>query len=89
MDQLYSGMHEHSKDYKTELQEFSQKKYEALPVYQLVGEAGPDHCKEFEVELRIKGKLYGQGRGRSKKEAEQQAAKFALGQLKKTNEKSS
>jgi len=86
LDQLHSGLHSSSKDYKSELQEFSQKKYEVLPVYQLVGEAGPDHCKEFEVELRIKGTLYGQGRGRSKKEAEQQAAKFALGRIKKTSD---
>jgi len=88
LGQLHSQLHDGSRDYKTDLQEFSQRNFEVLPVYRLVEEAGPDHCKEFEVELRIKGKLFGQGRGRSKKEAEQQAAKFALGRLKETRDDS-
>jgi ribonuclease-3 len=69
-------------DYKTELQELSQKIYEVLPVYEMVSESGPDHRKTFEVVLLINGAQYGFGSGRSKKEAEQQAAKQALERLK-------
>ena len=73
---------ETSVDYKTQLQELSQKGFDALPVYKLLKESGPEHCKLFEVFLSIKGTQYGRGSGRSKKEAEQQAAKQALEQLK-------
>lgn len=68
-------------DYKTQLQEVCQKRYESLPQYETVRESGPDHEKVFEVELTIQGVLRGIGRGRSKKEAEQMAAKEALMQL--------
>ena len=68
-------------DYKTQLQEVCQKRYEILPQYETVREAGPDHEKVFEVELTIQGVMRGIGRGRSKKEAEQMAAKEALTQL--------
>ena len=44
-------------------------------------ETGPDHQKQFEVELSIKGTFYGRGIGRSKKEAEQRAAKEAMEKL--------
>jgi ribonuclease-3 len=70
-------------DYKTELQELCQKDYEILPTYTLLSESGPDHQKTFEVQLSIKGNVYGKGIGRSKKEAEQQAAREALEKLKK------
>jgi ribonuclease-3 len=70
-------------DYKTELQELCQRDYEILPTYTLLGETGPDHQKTFEVQLSIKGNVYGKGIGRSKKEAEQQAAREALEKLKK------
>jgi ribonuclease-3 len=46
-----------------------------------VSETGPDHQKQFEVEVWIKGRLSGRGIGRSKKEAEQRAAKEALVKL--------
>jgi ribonuclease III len=52
-----------------------------LPRYATVRETGPDHQKLFEVELSIQGEVVGVGSGRSKKEAEQQAAKQALQQL--------
>ena len=68
-------------DYKTQLQEVCQKRYERLPQYETVRESGPDHEKVFEVELTIQGVMRGIGRGRSKKEAEQMAAKEALTQL--------
>ena len=68
-------------DYKTQLQEVCQKRYESLPQYETVRESGPDHEKVCEVELTIQGVMRGIGRGRSKKEAEQMAAKEALTQL--------
>jgi ribonuclease III len=68
-------------DYKTQFQEWCQKRHDTLPRYATVRETGPDHQKSFEVELSIQGEVVGVGSGRSKKEAEQQAAKQALRQL--------
>ena len=68
-------------DYKTQFQEWCQKRHDTLPRYATVRETGPDHQKLFEVELSIQGQVVGRGSGRSKKEAEQQAAKQALQQL--------
>jgi ribonuclease III len=68
-------------DYKTQFQEWCQKRHDTLPRYTTVRETGPDHQKIFEVELSIQGEVVGLGSGRSKKEAEQQAAKQALGQV--------
>ncbi len=70
-------------DYKTALQEFCQKAFERLPTYRVIQESGPDHQKTFEVAIEIDGTSYGTGAGRSKKEAEQMAARTALGQLQK------
>jgi ribonuclease-3 len=67
-----------SLDYKTEVQELCQERLKQLPEYRLVSESGPDHQKQFSVELVIKSEVYGRGIGRSKKEAEQKAAKEAL-----------
>lgn len=72
-----------SQDFKTDLQELCQKEFESLPCYSVTGEYGPDHEKTFEVTLTIKGERYGQGVGRSKKEAEQRAAQAALERLRK------
>jgi ribonuclease-3 len=69
------------KDYKTELQEKSQSLYRAIPRYRLVKETGPDHDKTFEIELVIRNEVMGRGSGRSKKEAEQMAAREALQKL--------
>jgi ribonuclease-3 len=66
-----------SKDFKSMVQEFAQKKWRTRPEYFLISEQGPDHEKIFQVELSINGKVYGSGEGRSKKEAEQEAAKEA------------
>lgn len=68
-----------SDDYKTRFQEWCQQRYETLPRYVLVKESGPDHQKCFEVEVEIEGKVAGSGVGHSKKEAEQMAARQALG----------
>jgi ribonuclease III len=65
-------------DYKTRLQEWCQKEYDTLPHYVIVRETGPDHQKTFEVQLMVRGDVLGVGMGRTKKEAEQMAAKQAL-----------
>lgn len=69
------------RDFKTRLQELAQSRLKATPRYALVREVGPDHEKVFEVNLLIGGKVHGTGSGRSKKEAEQAAAKDALARL--------
>lgn len=66
------------RDYKTELQEIIQKNPDEHLSYVLVGESGPDHDKRFEVEVNLNSNVIGCGKGRSKKLAEQQAAKQAL-----------
>ena len=66
------------RDYKTELQEIIQKNPAEHLSYVLVGESGPDHDKRFEVEVRLNSNVVGCGIGKSKKLAEQQAAKQAL-----------
>lgn len=73
------------KDFKTQLQEEAQSRFHAIPRYRMVKESGPDHQKTFEVNLFIDEKLYGVGKGMSKKSAEQEAAKEALTKLKDTN----
>ena len=65
-------------DYKTDLQEIVQKNPEETIKYALVKETGPDHDKRFTVEARINSNTVGVGVGRSKKEAQQHAAKKAL-----------
>ena len=65
-------------DYKTALQELVQQKKNQVLAYRLVGESGPDHDKEFHVELTINGKVVGTGIGSSKKRAEQAAAHAAI-----------
>ncbi len=65
-------------DYKTLLQEVSQRLYREQPEYRVVKEEGPEHAKTFEVEVLIRGRVLGRGRGRSKKEAEKEAARKAL-----------
>jgi ribonuclease-3 len=65
-------------DYKSALQEALQAQDRGLPEYRIVGEAGPDHRKVFEVDVSISGTVVARAEGRSKKEAEQQAARLAL-----------
>lgn len=68
-------------DFKTALQELVQRTPGRSLKYQLVKEEGPDHLKEFWMEVTLDGKSIGTGKGHSKKEAEQQAAKAALENL--------
>ena len=70
-------------DYKTALQELVQKKHGQSLSYETVSESGPDHNKTFTVELRLNGKIIGTGSGRTKKEAEQLAAKSGIEELSK------
>ena len=66
------------RDYKTALQEIIQQNPEERLEYELKGESGPDHNKRFTVEVHLNSNVIGTGHGRSKKEAEQQAAREAL-----------
>ncbi|CEP81733.1 ribonuclease III [Paraclostridium sordellii] len=66
------------RDYKTHLQEVIQSQGESNIVYNLVEEIGPDHNKRFVMEVRLNDESLGKGEGKSKKEAEQSAAKQAL-----------
>ena len=71
----------HNRDYKTTLQELVQQKKNQTIAYVLVDESGPDHDKQFTVELTINGQSVGQGVGTSKKRAEQDAARVAFEKL--------
>ncbi|MGB7219458.1 MAG: ribonuclease III [Vicinamibacterales bacterium] len=68
-------------DYKSALQEILQARDASLPEYRLVGTTGPDHRKQFEVEVAVRGEPLAQATGGSKKEAEQEAARLALEKL--------
>ena len=65
-------------DYKTKLQELLQVNGDVDIVYQVISESGPAHAKEFDVSVSVDGRVVGQGQGRSKKLAEQEAAKNAF-----------
>lgn len=67
-----------ARDYKTELQERVQRKRDQVITYELIGESGPDHCKEFIVRVLLNDCEVGQGTGSSKKRAEQAAAAKAI-----------
>jgi ribonuclease-3 len=71
------------RDYKTALQELVQRESGHVLKYCLTGEDGPDHNKRFFVDVQLNGKAVGNGEGRSKKEAEQMAAKAAFEALEK------
>ena len=68
-------------DYKTALQELVQQKKNQVLSYALVGQSGPDHDKQFDVAVSLNGSVVGTGSGRSKKRAEQMAAKAAMEKL--------
>ena len=65
------------KDYKTLLQELYQKMCKKVPVYELISVTGPDHAQVFSVSVHLDNVTYGPARGKSKKDAEQQAAQMA------------
>lgn len=72
-----------SQDYKTKLQEYAQRLFKKSPKYVLENTHGPDHSKTFEVRLEFGTDILSHGKGRSKRDAEQDAARHALQQLKK------
>ena len=65
-------------NYKSHLQEYVQSTYRTHPVYRIRSEMGPDHSKQFMVEVIVGRRTLGEGKGRNKKEAEQAAARDAL-----------
>lgn len=69
------------RNWKAELQDYSQKRYQRPPIYKVLKESGPDHSKIFEVVAYIEDKEVGIGSGSSKKQAEQAAAQNALNNL--------
>jgi ribonuclease III len=72
-------------DHKSTLQEFLQSRDRPLPEYRLAGTIGPDHRKQFRVEVVVNGDTLAEGVGPSKKEAEQEGARLALEKLRSTN----
>ena len=71
----------HNADYKTQLQELVQQKKNQVLAYVLLDETGPDHDKHFAVAVTLNGAEVGRGDGRSKKRAEQEAARLAIEKL--------
>ncbi len=67
----------HAKDYKTLLQELVQKRMRTYPRYKVVQKSGPDHDRTFAIDVVISDRAYGPGKGKNKKEAEQDAARIA------------
>ena len=74
------------RDHKSRLQEAMQQRGRPLPNYRVSAEVGPEHRKMFHVEVRVAGEPIAQGVGRTKKEAEQEAARTALEALKNPGE---
>ena len=70
--------HAHAHNFKSALQQLTQRTMGCVPVYELLAEDGPDHGKSFEVAALIDGKMYGRGQGLTKKAAEQKAAEETL-----------
>ncbi len=70
-----------AENYKAKLQEFTQAEFKQLPSYHLVETSGPDHDKSFLVEVKLDGKVIGTGSGKSKKNAEIEAARLACQKL--------
>jgi len=81
---MQKGLHV---DAKSHFQELSQDKYRETPVYKIISETGPDHAKEFLVGAYLGSQLWGEGKGTSKQEAEQAAARTALAKMEKTKKK--
>ncbi len=67
----------HHRDFKTELQEYVQKKYKKVPEYTLVKITGPDHNQEFHYTVTLNSKTFGPAVGKNKKDAEQNVARMA------------
>ena len=70
-----------ARDFKSRLQEISQARMQLAPVYTVIAQHGPDHDRIFEVAILLGDREYGRARGKSKKEAQQNAAELALAAL--------
>lgn len=68
-------------DYKTLLQEYAQKRYKKVPVYNFMNSTGPEHDQTFYYTVSVHNKVYGPASGHNKKDAEQNVAKMALEQI--------
>ena len=68
-------------DYKTQLQEIVQARYQQIPTYYVVEALGPDHARKFTIAVKVGNEVLGRGSGKSKKLAESEAARSALEQL--------
>lgn len=71
-----------TRDYKTQIQKWAVSRYKEYPVYEMVGEKGPDHNKIFEVRVKIHNEFSATATGRTKKDAEQKAAEKVLNEIK-------
>ncbi len=70
-------------NHKSELLEYAQGKLRSAPEYEIIGEDGPEHLKVFTAQVRLNGRVLGQGQGPNKKRAEQEAARTSLEILKR------
>ncbi len=73
-------------NYKSQLLEYAQANGLSAPIYRVITEIGPDHARHFEIEVSLGDKPLGRGNGRSKKAAQQQAARVAMELLNKQSE---
>lgn len=80
-EEIIEKLKDPGRNFKAELQDYSQKNYQQAPDYKLDKEEGPDHSKKFFVSVWVGDKELGQGSGFTKKEAQQEAAEEALKQL--------
>ena len=79
---LESALENHyRKDYKTELQEYAQKRFKKVPVYTLTGSRGPEHDQTFYYTVSVNNRTYGPAEGHNRKDAEQNAARLALQEI--------
>jgi ribonuclease III len=78
LEQLEQPLKSLDKDYKTQLQEITQARFKLTPIYFLKAEEGPDHDKTFFMSVALEGRALADGTGKSKKEAQQEAARKAL-----------
>lgn len=81
-EEMYSQAHQGAgTNYKSRLQEILQARFQTTPVYQVIEAVGPDHAKQFTIEVKAGTKVLGRGTGKSKKAAEMEAARIALNNL--------
>lgn len=81
MEEIFDLMTSESFDFKSKLQEYTQAKYQLTPTYEIAKEEGPSHDKTFAIQVKVGEKIVGRGQGKSKKKAEEKAAKNALRNL--------